>query len=62
MGWVHGPLNDDEKRRSALEMLTTVSRMVAAAETQKHQRIVSSVTILSSPSDLAQESQHTVRP
>ena len=60
-GWVHGPLNDDEKEEeSALEMLTAVSRMVAAAETQKHQRIVSSVTVLSSlVSDLAQESEHT---
>ena len=60
-GWVHGPLNDDEKEEeSALEMLTSVSRMVAAAETQKHQRIVSSVTMLASlVSDMAQESEHT---
>lgn len=57
-GWVHGPLNDDEKEEeSALEMLTRVSRMVTAAETQKHQKIVSSVTKLASlVSNLAEES------
>jgi len=60
-GWVHGPLNDDEKEEeSALEMLTSISRMVAAAETQKHNKIVQSFhNVVSIVSNLAQESEQT---